>query len=161
MVPLIVFRESLQYNYFFSRFREYDMTGNVAMISTILSVFFIALSVLFIWLILKKSNFRIAKSEILWITTIYFGLYILLSYLVTGVVAGKIMSNHVLYVANLIIILLLLKRKLVSFTSPVNIRKSSKPFFLYLVAVVAVILILAIVSVSIHEELAGAHNRFG
>jgi hypothetical protein len=161
LIPMIVFRESLQYKYFLPRFGEYDMTGNIALISTILSVFFIAVSVLFIWLILKKSNLRIARHEALWVTTIYFGLYILLSYVITGVVAGKIMSNHVLYVANLIIILLLLKRKWQPFSSTVIIHKSAKPFFLYLVAVVAVIMILAFISVNIHEELAGAHNRFG
>lgn len=160
-VPLIIFRESLQFETFLSRFQSDDNAEELALISTILSVFFIVLSVFFVWIILKKSDFSIVNPEASWLVTIYFSLYIILSYILTGVVAGKIMWNHILYVVNLIIILLLIKKDLTPFRGTVNFRKRCcTHYFLNLFALLILILLLAFISVSIHGEMAGAHNRF-
>ncbi|QGY47305.1 hypothetical protein GM418_27655 [Maribellus comscasis] len=160
-IPVIIFRESLQMKNFLSRFHDFDKSGDISLISTILSALFIVLAVLFIWLLLRRVNFKVKRQEILWVTTIYFGLYIILSFLVTGIVSGRVMLNHILYVANLAVILKLIKKSSVEFFAAMPNEKKNKYYLRYLVLLLFVVSILSLISVGIHGEMAGAHNRFG
>ncbi|MCG6188060.1 hypothetical protein [Maribellus maritimus] len=160
-IPLIIFRESLQMKNFVSRFQIFDKSGDISLISAILSAFFIVLAALFIWLLIRKLNFKAERREVRWVTTIYFGLYIVLSFLVTGIISGKVMLNHILYIANLVVILMLLKNSFIKFPVTIVNKKKSNYYIQYLIAILFVVSILSLISVSIHGEMAGAHNRFG
>jgi hypothetical protein len=92
---------------------------------------------------------------------IYFAAYISISYIVSGVFAGRFPLNHQLYWVNFIIILWLTGKQFNPFYgNPVSVMPVKK-WLLYLIGIVVIIMLLALISVNTHGVMGGAHERFG
>jgi hypothetical protein len=89
-----------------------------------------------------------------------FGVYIFLSYCVTGAFAGQFHLNHHLYIVNYMVVIILLSKKLPAFFQKPGIEISGARWLLYLAFVISVILILSFVLINVHGELNGAASRF-
>jgi hypothetical protein len=100
------------------------------------------------------------RKDVKLLFVLYFATYIIISYCVTGFFKGIYMLNHHLYIANYIIVLILLGKKYPSFFEhPVSEISGSK-WLKYLLIIIAVILLLALIAINIHGEMGGSHNRF-
>ncbi len=112
------------------------------------------------WLKVEKSKFSFGRIDVWFIFVVFFSMYIVSSYVVTGAFAGRFHLNNHLYIINLIVILLLLRKHLTSFSDDQVSQTNFKIWSQYLVAVIVVIVLLSIISISIHGEMSGSHDRF-
>ena len=90
----------------------------------------------------------------------FISVYVAISFIVTGVFAGKVFFNHVLYVVNIVVVLALLSIIQNPFSKELDSgikRKHAQ----VLAVVLIVIVLLAVLLVNIHGELAGSQVRFG
>jgi hypothetical protein len=88
----------------------------------------------------------------------HLGLYMVLSFIITGAFISTYRPEQYLYAVNLVVILLLINKTQPSFTNQgIGLRKWS-----FSIAGVALfIALLAVIAISSHDELKGAHKRFG
>jgi hypothetical protein len=102
----------------------------------------------------------IGRPDVLALFAVYLSAYTVISLIVTGAFRGIILSNHVLYVVNIILVFLLLRNHVSAFwPQPTSGIKTAKWVQLSL-AIVVIIVVLAFISVHLHDEMPGAHNRF-
>jgi hypothetical protein len=87
---------------------------------------------------------------------LYFGLYILLSFLVTGILVHPI--EQYLYIVNMLVIIYLMSRSDVAFSIT-----DSQPRRWMVTAVISVVVIalLAVIAINSHGEMWGSQKRFG
>lgn len=157
-IPLIVYRETLAYEHILKRLGEISNVESVAFISTtVVAVILVLVAVLLFW---KLRDGAYKKKEIALFLFAYLSSYIVMSYVVTGLFAGKIAINHHLYLLNIILIFVLFKKgkfyEAVTTTSRVDVKK----WFVYLLAILIVIALLALIAINTHGELPGDRNRF-
>ena len=157
-IPLIVFRESLAYEHVLNRLGAISNVEHIAFLSTTAAAIILSLTAVF--LILKLKNGKYAKKEITLFLFVYFSLYALMSYLVTGLFARKMGLNHHLYVLNIIVIYLILRKGKTELPNSVSHPINTKKWFIYLLAILVFLALLSLVAISIHGELHGSHNRF-
>jgi LPXTG-motif cell wall-anchored protein len=160
LIPLIIFRESVQYSELVKRMANLPNTEQVANLTAWVGALILSSGIFIAWffranLVANKEN--TARKTFF---AAYFGIYIVLSYLVTGVLAGSFHLNHHLYVVNFIVIFILLNRVEFPVVS-MNIRKMNYgKYRLLFFTILVIIALLALVSTSIHDGMNGAHNRF-
>jgi hypothetical protein len=112
------------------------------------------------WLKTKNFGKSVSRNDVLFLFLIYLGLYIFISYVVTGAFRGKFHLNHHLYLVNFVVIMILLGKRFSPFADNPSSGISKGWVFLSVLSVVATILLLALAAVSMHGEIAGSHNRF-
>ena len=120
-------------------------------ILAILIVAFLTLRRNHSWTDGEKAHVRVKEFFVL-----YFGLYILLSFLVTGIFSHPV--EQYLYVANMLLIIFLLSRSDEAFSIT-----DSQPKRWVATAVISVVVIalLAIIAINSHGEMWGTQKRFG
>ena len=159
-IPFINLIDSMGYHTLLERIKDPVSPETTAMLSTIfgtLIVFFVAITGYSKY---SKSKTGFERKDILVLFIVYVAAYILVSYIVSGVFAGRFPSNHQLYVVNLAVILWLTGKQFSPFfVNPVSVMPVNK-WFLYLIGIVFIILLLAFVSVNTHGVMGGAHERF-
>jgi len=160
-IPFINLIDSMGYNTLLERIKDPVNPETTAMLSTLFSTLIVfSVAAIGVYKYLKsKTGFARKDIQVLFIT--YLAAYILVSYIVVGVFAGRFPSNHQLYVVNLVVILWLAAKQLTPFSgTPVAVMPMNK-WLLYLTGIVVIIMFLAFVSVNTHGVLGGAHERFG
>jgi hypothetical protein len=106
----------------------------------------------------QPANVSYSYKEILTFFVGHLSLYIVFSYIITGAFISFYRPEQYLYTLNLIIILLLINQTHPSFSNhSIGLRKWS----FNMAAITAFIAILALIASNSHEELKGAHKRFG
>lgn len=159
-IPLIIFRESLQYNLLVERVKEVVNPERVARLSNVfVTTLLVVLSVM-VWYHVEKKRFSFDRKFIRFVFVAYFITYIILSFVVSGLFAGNVPLNHWLYLVNFIVVLLLLelqKPVLFSNTAP---EKNIKRFIGIPVFILIVLVLLTFIAIGIHGEMYGAHDRF-
>ncbi len=159
IIPLIVFKESLSYETLLKRLENVGSSEGVVLLSSIVSGLLICLVFIINGVKLEKIRFNSGKRAVGSLFISWLLAYVVVSFIVTGIFFGKVLSNHILYLVNLIvIILLLLKNGNPFFPEPET--GVNKRLWILLPAVIIVILILAIILVNIHGEISGANQRF-
>jgi hypothetical protein len=105
----------------------------------------------------RHTVFAVKRSDAARLYAGLLGLYTIYSFLRTGAFLGLSMLNHYLYIANFVIILLVMP----VVQSPFRLQ-ISKParWAVLLLAAVLILGLLAAIAVNIHGEMPGAHNRF-
>lgn len=160
LIPLIVFRESLQYSELIKRMASYENAEQIAQSTAWVSAMIIAIGILTGWILMHQRNTYTNIRKLNYSFAGLFGIYISLSYLVTGTLAGQFHLNHHLYVVNFIAILLLLRyiqsKRNKFIHLPMNYPVYRTAFF----AILIFIALLALISVSIHDGIPGAQYRF-
>lgn len=157
-IPLIVYRESLSYDTLLKRLGELPNIVSVTSTSTIAAaLILLTMALILIWK-LNKSSFE--KRDVVLFLFVYLGVYIVMSYLVTGLFAGDLHVNHHLYILNVLILFMLIKgNKYEVSVETINGIHAYKwlGYFLVLVLFLA---LLAFIATSVHGELPGRQNRF-
>jgi len=159
-VPLIVFRQSLGYNILLNRLKDVTNSENLVLLSSLFAALVMAAAALTVWLRMEKTKFCFQRRDVFLFFILCLSVYIAISYIVSGIFAGKSHLNIHLYVLNLFVILLLVRKQASPFSaqpvSGINYKKLTG----YVFAIIVVIAILALIAVNIHGELGGAHDRF-
>jgi len=91
---------------------------------------------------------------------VYLAAYILVSYIVVGLFAGRFPSNHQLYLVNFIVILWLARKQYTPFFANLLKDLNLKRWLFLLVGAIVVIMLLAFILVNTHGIMGGAHDRF-
>ena len=159
-LPLINFFDSMGYQTLMKRINPAANPEMVSTLSTITSAFIIlAVAVVGVWKYSKlKSGFE--RKDVLLLLGVYLAAYISCSYIVSGLYAGTLLLNHHLYWLNFLVIFWLMSKQVSAFGAHPESEINMKRWLTYVACAVAVILLLAIVSVSTHGEMPGAHDRF-
>ena len=158
--PLIVFRESLRYGALIKRFDNISFSESIAMSSSVIAGLLITVGIIIIWWQNEKVKFEFSRKNIWLIFIFYIVNYVAVSFIVTGAFAGNIMLNHILYVVNLIVIFFLAGKSPLPFEKDSYFNINIRRWGLLLLLIVIFISIIAFVSVNIHGEMSGAHDRF-
>jgi hypothetical protein len=157
-IPLIVYRESLAYGHLLSRLGQIPNLEMISFYSTILAAVILILLATGLFLRLMKGSY--SRKEIALLLFSYLAVYIVMSYIVTGMLAGKMILNHHLYVLNTMVIYILYKKNRFEAFHHVTDSIASKKWVALFFAILFCIAIFSLVAISIHGELPGSHNRF-
>lgn len=157
-IPLIVYRESLTYGHFLRRLGEIPNLEQVASMSTIFTAAVLVLMAVFVFYKFKDNVFT--KNGVSLFLFVYLGIYALMSYLVTGLFAGKTGLNHHLYLLNIVLIFILSRKEVMEWPSKTTDSLIVKKWFVYLLLILSLLAVLSLITISSHGELPGSHNRF-
>jgi len=159
IIPLIVFMESLSYETLLKRLQNIGGSEEIVLLSSIVSGLLICSVFLINWVKFEKVSFNSGKSQVTFLFISLFSAYVAVSFIVTGIFFGKVLSNHILYLVNIFIVLLLLRKSESPFFDKPETGVSRR-FLILLPLVIAVILLLGLILVNIHGEISGANHRF-
>jgi uncharacterized membrane protein YiaA len=91
---------------------------------------------------------------------VYLLVYMIASYLITGLFAGRAELNHHLYLVNALVIYLLSRKESNAMFDTLTDRVEPRRWFVYLIGIIVFMALLSVILINIHGELGGAHNRF-
>lgn len=158
LIPLIVYRESLGFEHFLKHLGNISNLEFTAALSTsIVAIVMILMSAILFW---KLKDGAYTKKEVSLFVFSYLGVYIFVSYAMKGMFAGNSELNHHLYILNLILIFVLVKKQKHLIFLPVTNSINSKKWLLYFLLVILIIALLSYIAINTHGEMGGAHNRF-
>ena len=158
LFPLIVYRESLRLEHFLSRLGDIPNVESIASMSTNFVVGLLFVMMLGLYWKLRTTEYQ--RSDVRLTFYVYLLVYMIVSYLITGLFAGHTALNHHLYLVNVVVIYLLtLKERPAMLDKVTDIVEPGK-WFMYLMVIIAFLALLSLVLINIHGELGGAHNRF-
>ena len=158
-IPVIVYQQSLSVEVLTERLGNSGIDGKTALLSSIISGLLICLIILYYVVKFEKSKFTFTKNTVFTVFASFISVYVAVSFIVTGVFAGMVHFNHILYVVNIGIILSLLRLIQNPFSKEAN-SDLMRRHLQVLAIVLIVIVLLAFVLVNIHGEISGSHNRF-
>ena len=159
-IPFINYIDSMGYNTLIERIKDTLHPSTTALISTISGAFIVTGVAITGWTryLKGRSDFRGNNVKVLFIADL--AAYIAVSYIVSGVFAGRFPSNHQLYWINLIIILLITRNRYPAFLpNPKSTLRLTKWFLLF-IGIILSILLLSYLLINLHGEMGGSHNRF-
>jgi len=159
IIPLIVFQQSLSIQVLSERLGNTGIDGKTAMLSSIIAGLLIYLVIVFYVVKFEKSKFYFTKNTVFLIYLTFISVYVAVSFIVTGIFAGKVLFNHILYVVNIGVVLVLLSRIHDPFSKESD-SVLTKRHTQMLVIVLVIIVLLSVLLVNLHGELGGSHNRF-
>ena len=162
VILVIVFRESIQPEQLVARLQLKERNESLAWWSSGI----VAASLFIVALVVGKyafgspDCFTQGKSQLIF--TIFFLLYMLCSFLVSGLLTGTLPFNQWLYPVNLLIIWFLLSKSKEPFNIFVRFDRLSyaRILIMYFSILIFLILLMAWFSVLLHDGLPGAHKRF-
>ena len=159
IIPLIVFQQSLSIQVLSERLSNMGIDGKTALLSSIISGLLIYLVIVFYVVKFEKTKFSFTKNTVFLIYLTFISVYVAVSFIVTGVFAGEVLSNHILYVVNIGVVLALLYRIQDPFSKEL-ISGLTKKHLQMIALVLILVVFLAFVLINVHGELNGSHNRF-
>ena len=159
-IPFIVFKQSLSYHILLNRLKDVTSSDDLVLFSSLTAALLIAVAALMVGWRMEKTKFCFQRKDAFLFFLVCFPAYITMSYIVSGIFAGKSHLNIHLYVLNLLVILFLLRKQASPFSINPSFGINYKRLVLYALVIIIVLVILALIAVNIHGELGGAHNRF-
>jgi len=159
-IPFIVFSQSLGYNKLLGKFSETTNPETSALLSSLAAMLIIVSVAILACFRLKNAKHRFERRDVMLLSMAYFAAYITVSYIVTGALTGTFLLNHHLYWVNYIIIFLLVRKQYPAFFKDLSFDLNSKKYLLWFAGILIIIILLTLVSSSIHGEISGSHNRF-
>ena len=159
-IPMVVFQQSLTIPVLTERLGNSGIDAETALISSIISGLLICLVIILYVGKFEKSKFSFSKNTVLFTYLAFISVYVAISFIVSGVFAGEVPFNHVLYVVNIGVVLALLKGIQNPFSKESN-SHMQKVHLLKLAMVLIVIVLFALLLINIHGELSGSQSRFG
>lgn len=159
-IPLIIFRESVRYSEVVQRLANLPNAEQTAHLTSWIAAAVLSIGLLAAWYLKGHKESASGQSNIKLFFAGYFGIYIFLSYLVTGALAGQFLLNHHLYVINFVVIFILMNKTGFPVVGIHIHTMNYNKYRLYLFCILAFIALLALMAISIHDGLNGAHDRF-
>ena len=160
LIPLIVFTNSRLYEVFKSNNNENPNAGVISLSGSVSAIVVIIAVALIGWINTLVSKNYYGRKNVLLFFLLFFGTYIFISYCVTGAFEGNFHLNHHLYVANYIVVIILLGMNFPAFLQQPGLEIKGTNWLIYIIAIILIILILALILINIHGELSGANTRF-
>ncbi len=158
LIPLIIYKESLSYEILLNRLGSIANVNTFAWLGTIVSA--IVLLIMLLFLLRKLNDMHFTQSDIKWFFFIYIVVYTIISYIVSGIFAGRLELNHHLYLVNIILIFFLAKNKRTSQFEKLETHINPKKLVLLFLMILVIIALLTLVAINSHDVLSGSHNRF-
>jgi len=158
-IPLILFSESLSYENLLKRLLDTVGSEFIVLISSVISCVLICVVFLLNWIKLERKNYEIEKKDVSMLFLTFFATYIAISFIVSGLFVGKIPSNHVLYVANILFVLFMIQKQHNPFSEKTETGISKKHIVLF-ISILILIVLMAVLLINIHGQLGGANMRF-
>ena len=169
-IPVVIFQKNFHVDKMIKKLDELsELMGytipdaeNLARISSIAAIIILIVVPILVLIKAERSKFVIGRSEAMFFFVVYLSMYMAVSFIVKGVLGGIILSNHYLYVVNLVVIIILLKQHWPAFTkepvSQINLKAWSK----LLGSALVILCLLAFVSSSNRKEgdIKGINQRF-
>jgi len=162
LIPLIIFRESFTYSMFLEKYKDLANGGTAAFLNS-LSACIILLSMSgAIWYFLHSNKESFTARHTFGFFLIYTLAYILLSYISTGLFLGTFLknSNHHLYLVNLLVVILLLRRKDEAFSNKLTNKMDWKTGLTWIVFIIFIFAILALITIHLHGPTDASYDRF-
>ena len=160
IIPIIVFQQSMSIEVLFERLGNSGIDEKTALLSSIITGLLICLVIIFYVVKFEIMKFSFSKSTVFFTYLTFISLYVAISFIVSGVFAGNVPFNHVLYVVNIGVVLALLKGIQNPFSKELN--SGIRRIHLQVLAVVLItIVLLALLLINIHGDLGGSQSRFG
>ena len=160
LIPLVVFQQSMTIPVLTERMGNSGIDANTAMFSSILTVLLICLVIIYYVVKFEKTKFSFTNRTLFWVFLAFFATYVAISFIVSGILAGHVPFNHVLYVVNILVVVVLWRMVQSPFSSALN-HDVKRIHWQMLAMVLLIIVLLALLLVNIHGELGGAQTRFG
>ena len=159
IVPLLVWKDAfLVSDLMKSSFIHNDASN--AMFVTLLTLFLLALMNLLIRMNLK-GKLRFGYREVMTLFICVFSTYILWSYLITGLFMGNFRSEQPLYVLNMVVFLLLIRKTVSPFQdAEPEIVYLKDRWTLYFSSIIGVIVLLSLILYVAHGGFPNANLRF-
>jgi len=157
-IPLMIYKESLAYGHLLKRLGEIPNLEQIAYASSLVSAIVLLLMAISVFWKLKNGNY--GRKEATFFLFLYFGIYALLSYLATGLIAGTMELNHHLYLLNILVVYIMARNEKTEFHNVGSNALPTKKWAMVLWAILVFIALLSLVAINIHGELPGSHNRF-
>lgn len=156
LIPLIVYRESLNYDYLMGRLKNLSEVESVATTTTWVAALLLLLMAGMTFWKFKKHDFY--KKDVAYVFFILLFTYTVVSYLVTGLFGGIVEINHHLYLLNILVLFILFRIK----AEPIvygNGEIDIKRWIFFLIASVVFMAFLAVLAINLHGDI-GGHDRF-
>jgi hypothetical protein len=158
LIPFIVYRESLAFEHMMKHFGDISNLEFTATLSTsIVAVVMILMSAILFW---KLKDGDYIKKDVSLFLFSYLAVYIFVSYAMKGLFAGHSEFNHHLYILNIVLIFVLIRKQKHLIFIPSANQINTKKWLLYFSIVVLFIALLSFIAINSHGELGGSHNRF-
>ncbi|MEM9144259.1 MAG: hypothetical protein AAGA86_14815 [Bacteroidota bacterium] len=157
-VPVMVYRESLAYGHMVRRLGEMANLEQIALMSTIFAAVALLLMAAFGFYVFRGNSY--SRKNVLLFFFVYLGGYALMSYLVSGLLAGRMGLNHHLYVLNILLVFVLFRKMVQEWPGGESNRLTVKKWFVYLVLILVFLAVLALIAINTHGEIPGSNNRF-
>ena len=159
-IPFINLIDSMGYHTLLERIKDPVNPETTAMLSTLLGTLIMTAVAVIGYFKFSKGTGGFGRRDILMLFAFYLAAYISVSYLVSGVIAGRFPSNHQLYWVNFIVILWLARKQFTPFFADQLKDLNINRWLLLLVGAIIVIMFLAFILVNTHGIMGGAHDRF-
>ena len=166
-VPIVIFQKNFHLDTLVDKMDELSkLVGVIPNVENLIQLSHIAAIVILMvipvlaWIRAERSKFRFERADVMFYFVLYLSMYIVISYVVKGVLGGYFLSNHTLYVINLIVILILLKQNTPVFTDDIIPKINLKTWSMLVFSSLVVIGLLAYLSSSTHGEIEGMNQRF-
>ncbi len=158
LFPLIVYRESLRLDHFLQRLGDIPNLESIAAVSTEFVV--VLLFVMMAGLYLKLRTPGYGRNDVRLTFYVYLLVYMIVSYLITGLFAGHTALNHHLYLLNALVIYLLSRKDRPAMLDTLTDKVEPRKWFGYLILIIVVLAVLSLILINIHGPMSGGHNRF-
>lgn len=161
IIPFIVYNESLSIGKLTERLGNAGIDSGTAFKSSILALLFIGITGLGYIYKAEKDRYNFRRNTVFQFYIVLFSVYVAVSFVATGILGAQIHLNHILYVVNMLVAAVLLFKVGNPFITVDENASTFKPkHWLVFVIVLLVIVLLSLLLVNMHGELAGSHNRF-
>ena len=159
-IPLIIFTDSMGYKTLLERINDKLDPETTAFLSTLVGGFVILTVAVIGYYKFLKAKISFGRKDVLVLFMAYLAAYIVISYIVSGVFAGRFPLNHQLYWVNFFVILWLMQKQFPPFFPNLKSEIPLNRWLLYVLGIIIVILFLTLISINTHGEMGGAHERF-
>ncbi len=160
IIPFIILVDAMGYHTLMERIKDQFNPETTSFLGTLLGTMIILSVAVTGYYKFLKGKITFERRDVMVIFIVYLAAYISISYIVSGVFAGRFPLNHQLYWVNFILILWLMGKQFPPFfNNPVSDIPVTR-WFLYVVGVIIIISLLAFISVNSHGVMGGAHERF-
>jgi len=162
LIPVLVFEQSSSLiNPLLNGFIQIQQEGNATLPGSLVALIIL---IVMIWLgrnkVVNISSISGARQNVRFLFILYFAVYMIFSYIVSGAFTGIFMLNHHLYVINLMVILFLVGKQFPVFPDNLHSGIQASDWFKLLLVLVLTILLLSFISILIHDEIGGSNIRF-
>jgi len=162
LIPLIIFRESFSYGMFLEKYKELSNGTTIAFLNSLSAGCVMVLITGTIWYFLHQSQEPFGFRQTLLLFLIYTIGYIVLSYISTGLFLGTFLknSNHHLYLINLLVAVLLLRKDYKAFSNKQTDCIDWKTWLFWTVFIILILVLFALIAIRLHGPTDDSFDRF-